>query len=394
MFAAIALRDLRDGSEYTLDLRSATPGDNRCSCAAWRSALSGQCEHLAFVLAQLAADSETAAVLEHGWQPLHSEVFLRYGARRSLRWLAGSICPEPLEQAALALLDPRGDLRLDDGAALPALLRLADEVGQELRVDESVWTHLAHQRDAANRVLRLEQAYPEGPSSAALQSLLTLPLRPYQIEGALFAAVAGHALLADDDGLGKTVQAVAATELLIRQFGVERVLVACEAAQQSHWQQALQELAGRDSLRVEGDAASRAAHYADAAPIKIADLATLRQDRAGLAAFNPELVIVDEARDEARAEQPFDFAVLDGLGAPYALLITRTPLEERPQDLLPRVLWLDPYRLGTSARFLRQHVKRSAGGEIAGIAALEQLDTTLRHVMLRRTRDQVSAQLP
>jgi len=388
VFAPIALHDLRNGLDYTLTLRSTLPGDNRCTCGAPPTALSGQCDHIAFALEQLAADPETAEVLEHGWQPLHSEVYLRYGARHVLRWLAGSTCPEPLEQAAEVLLDARGDLRLDDSAALPALRRQAEAVGQELRVDEEVWRHLAHQRDAGNRVQRLEQAWPEGTASAGLQALLRVPLRPYQLEGALFATVAGHALLADEEGLGKTVQAVATAELLSRQFGVERVLVLCSPSQQAHWQEAFKDLAGRDGVLVPAGA------VLDDAPaaITIADFASARQGREAIAALNPELLIVDEAHDET--EPAFDFALLAGLQAPYALLIARAPLEARPQDLLPRVMWLDPYRLGSTARFLRQHLQHDDAGSITGYTALDQLDTTLRHLMLRRRRADVAEQLP
>lgn len=379
VFDPILLQDTRDGSECTLQLRSLTTGDNRCTCGAQRSALDGQCEHLRFVLGALAEEPEAAAVLEHGWHPLHSEIYLRLGARRSLRWSPGSICPPDLEAAAQALQDEEGDLQLDHPAALPSLLRLADEQGQVLRVADDAWRHLAQRRDAGNRLRRLEQAYPEGPDSPALRNLLKLPLRTYQAEGALFAAVAGRALLADEDGLGKTVQAVATLELALRHFGIERVLVVGTASREPHWQQALAELAGRPLQPWRGGEAT----------LRWASFDDLAAEPAAVTGFAPELLIVDEAVDDGAA--PFDPAVLSALTAPFVLLVTREPLETRPEALLPRVEWLDASRLGPLARFLAHHLPDGPG---RAPVALEDLDSTLRHLMLRRHRDDVADQLP
>lgn len=378
VFEPIVLKDSRDGSQYTLQLRSLTAGDNRCTCVALRTSLDGQCEHLRFVLGALAEEPEAAAVLAHGWHPLHSEVYLRLGARRSLRWSPGSICPPELEAAAQALQDEDGSLHLDHPAALPSLLRLADEQGQALRVSDEAWQQLAHRRDAGNRLRRLEQAYPEGPESPALLGLLKLPLRPYQAEGALFAAVAGRAVLADEDGLGKTVQAVAALELALRHFGVERALIVGTASQEAHWQQALADLAGRPLQGLAGEAALRWASFEQ-----------LAADPAALDALAPELVIVDEAVEDGAA--PFDTALLARVQAPAALLVTREPLEARPEALLPRVEWLDAYRLGPLARFLDHHLPDGPEGTPT---ALDELDVTLRHLMLRRQRNDVADQLP
>lgn len=78
-----------------------------------------------------------------------------------------------------------------------------------------------HRVDASN------DAYPEGADSEALKNLLNTPLYPYQCQGALFAARAGRALIGDDMALGKTIQAIAATALLVRYFGAERLLIVC-----------------------------------------------------------------------------------------------------------------------------------------------------------------------
>ena len=59
-----------------------------------------------------------------------------------------------------------------------------------------------------------------------LDTLLKVPLYPFQMRGALFAASRGRTIIADDMGLGKTIQAVGAAELLARQRGISRACFA------------------------------------------------------------------------------------------------------------------------------------------------------------------------
>lgn len=90
-------------------------------------------------------------------------------------------------------------------------------------------------RDETARRERIAKAFPRGQASPAFAGLLNAPLYPYQREGALFAARAGRCLLADDRGLGKTIQAIAAAEILAREAGVERVLIICPTSLKHQW---------------------------------------------------------------------------------------------------------------------------------------------------------------
>jgi len=50
---------------------------------------------------------------------------------------------------------------------------------------------------------------------------LKVPLPPYQVRGAIFAACRGRVILADDMGLGKTIRAIAAAEWLHHNRGID-----------------------------------------------------------------------------------------------------------------------------------------------------------------------------
>lgn len=285
----------------------------------------------------------------------HSAVVLQEGEHRQLRWIAGRDCPDALRAAATSCTDETGQLQLDDDDALPSLLREAARAGHALQVDPAAWQQLARRRDARRRLFALEQAYPDGPASAALRNLLRAPLAPFQAEGALFAACAGRALLADERGLGKTVQALAAAMLLHRHAGVERVLVHCSADQRLSWQ--------REAARFLGSAAPEWRVVSDEPGGPHTD---------AIDAWKPGLVVIDE---------PARLARWDRIDAPFALVLCGTPLEGDAALAEALVDYLDRHREGPLARL---RARRDG----------ETLDEALEALMLRRRRAEVQPQLP
>ncbi|MBI5256980.1 MAG: hypothetical protein HY855_10815 [Burkholderiales bacterium] len=322
--------------------------------------------------------------------PAHSAVRLfERDAQRHLSWQPGHACPSVLAQAAQARLDAQGHLRPDDDDALPTLLRLAAQTGHPLAVDEAVWLQLAADRDARHRLQALEAAHPAGPGSPALQTLLhATALPPYQAEGALFAVVAGRALIADERGLGKSVQAVAAAALWRRHFGVRRVLVLATAAQGAQWLHAWVRLLG-DALApppqlVQGPLHQRQALWSAAAEVRILSPDTLAQDEAHWRRWQPELVIVDE---------PQQLPGWTRLQAPHALVLCGAPLAGDSALLVNIIDWLDQHRQGALHALHRMQAARDRD-ESPSEELLQQLDRQLSRQMLQRLRDEVQDQLP
>ncbi len=324
--------------------------------------------------------------------PAHSQVVCLAGDQVQMAWLPGHACPAPLQQAAQRRCDAQGRLSPEDDGALPQLLRLAQEAGHDLRVDEAVWAHLAAHRDARHRLSALEAAYPDGPASAALQQLLRAPLPLFQTEGALFAVVAGRALIADERGLGKSVQAIAAAQLWRRHFGVQRVLVLCAPAQRAAWQRAWQRFAGTpadDVQVIDGGHHQRQAQWAAAAGVRILAPEALHSDGAHLAHWAPDLVIVDEPQQLALHAD--DWAALQA--APHALVLSGAPLADLPALMDTLVAWLDQDRLGPLAALRELHAA-SHGGRALDEADIERLTNGLSRLMLQRLRADVAEQLP
>lgn len=324
--------------------------------------------------------------------PPFSQVVLEaQGPVRRLAWTPGRDCPAELLALAAQLDQPTAAAPLVNDLALLEMVRIARERRHALRVDEAVWLWLAPARDMRERVHLLETRMPEGPASPLLTALVTLPLRTYQGEGALYAACAGRSVLADDAGLGRTVQAVAALRLLAAQFGAERALVLAPAERLAHWAEQWQTLTGLTALQAGSVAEIGAAAQAEASPqaplLLLADAALAVQDDtlAALQAFAPDSVVVDES-DDANLSPWLDTAfaaALATLDGPFALAIARTPVEVRPRALRAMLEWIDAPRLGAIGRL-------EALAEAPVAERLEALGPWL----LRRTKTLVLRQLP
>ena len=295
-------------------------------------------------------------------RPLHSAVTLVHGVRHQLHWVAGRNCPPELDVAAQALGTPTDAAPLVNDLALIELVQLARERRHTLQVDAEVWDWLARARDLRARVDHLERQHPLGPLSPALAALVNTPMRPYQAEAALYAACAGRSLLADEAGLGKTVQAIAALCVMGRSFGAERALVLCPPERLAHWQAQWQAWAGADT---------------PITPV-FADLASLTDGRLASAEVDADVVVIDEPADAQASPwaQPASLAALQSLTSPWAIVLARAPLEDRPDAWQAMLDWIDE-------------------GHFGAVAALQggHLDT-LAPWMLRRTRTLVLRQLP
>jgi len=321
--------------------------------------------------------------------PAHSRIALVDGPVRQLAWLPGHACPPVLVHAAAGRLDAQGHLQPDDDEALPLLLRLAQDHHHTLQVDEAVWPFVAANRDARTRLALLAALH--GPDVAAgLPGLLSVPLAPFQAEGALFAVVAGRALLADERGLGKSVQALAAVQLWRRHFGVQRVLVLCAPAQRLAWQRAWQRFVADGSRPqvMEGGLHQRQALWSTDAAVRVLSPEALASDAAHLQHWAPDLIIVDEPQGLGLAAD--DWAALQ---SPHALVLCGAALADEPALMQAIVQWLDVQRQGPLAALLELQSASDTGRELSA-ADIDRLTAALSRLMLQRQQADVADQLP
>ncbi len=381
------------GKSYRVAIRGAEPGDNYCACADFATNALGTCKHIEFTLAKLQRRVAHRELLRGGFQPEQSEVTLKYGARREVRFLVGTQCPPELAVLAAEYFGADRTLQAEAFAKFDKFLARAARFGHDIRCHEDALAFIAEVRDAANRVRLVDQAFPKGVKSPLFDSLLKSNLYDYQRHGALFAARAGRCLIGDEMGLGKTIQAIAAAEIMARLLGVARVLVICPTSLKHQWEREIAKFTGRTACVIHGLRARREALFASDAFFKVTNYDTIYRDLDMIARWSPDLVILDEAQRiknwNTRAARSVKQIV-----SPHAVVLTGTPLENRLQELVSIVDFVDRHRLGPTYRFLADHQIVDETGKVVGYRDLDTIGKTLAPILIRRQKSQVAKQLP
>ena len=236
------------------------------------------------------------------------------------------------------------------------------------------------------------------PGFDTFLSLASLRFTPfdYQLQAARSALrrMRGRVILADEVGLGKTIEAgLILAELRLRGLA-DRVLVITPAGLVTQWQEELERKFGVPTALVGRDTIGQAPGAGRDRPVTVASLAAARRDRlkSALTGDPWDLIVVDEAH-RVRAPRSASGKLIRELRSRHLLLLTATPVENRLQDLYEMVSLVAPGLLGTAAQFRASHGAASAapGTEPRNVAALRKRTA---EVMIRHRRSEVSVLLP
>jgi superfamily II DNA or RNA helicase len=394
VFSTFRVTNPVSGNTYAVRIRGRNLGDNNCSCPDFATNALGTCKHVEFTLAKLERKPALRAQLKEGHQPAHSEIYLQYGSRREVRFRPGADCPVELARLASRFFDETGALKPGVVDRFERFVTDATRHEAELECGDDVLAYVAELLDAKRREKLVEQAFPQGIKDEAFADLVKVDLYDYQREGALFAARAGRTLIGDEMGLGKTVQAIAAAEIMARLFGVERVLIVCPTSLKHQWQREIERFTGRTAGVVSGDLPQRRVAFEEGGHFfKITNYDTVHADLEAINAWSPDLVILDEAQRiknwttrVARSVKKID--------SPHAIVLTGTPLENRLEELISIVQFVDLFRLGPTFRLLHDHQILDDVGKVIGYRDLDRLGQTLAPILIRRQKEQVLEQLP
>ncbi len=380
---------------YRVAIRGLRPGDNFCACPDYATNELGTCKHIEFVLAKLEKVRGFKTAFSRGYQPVFSELYLRNEDGRTVHFRPGADCPERLLGKARKLFDEEANwcLAPQRYAELDKFIKAAVKCAHELRAYDDALDYIAGLRDAEKRLQLLNQTFPLGIEDQQWEKLLNAPLYPYQKEGALYAVRAGRALIGDEMGLGKTIQAIAVTEILARYFGVSKVLVVCPTSLKYQWQSEYKRFAGRETLVISGNPAKRRKQYQQSDFCKITNYEKLNADLDLIEDWAPELVIVDEAQ-RIKNWNTIASRALKRINSPYAVVLTGTPLENKLEELISLVQFVDQYRLGPTWKLLYEHQQKDEAGKVIGYVGLDKIANTLAPVMIRRLKSEVLMQLP
>jgi len=239
-------------------------------------------------------------------------------------------------------------------------------------------------RDAESfdRLLAVERA----------QGLLRLSHQEETVRKTL-SVLLGRALLADEVGLGKTIEAgLILSEYLLR-GRVRSALVLTPPSLVGQWRE---ELAAKFDIaaRTTEDAAFRSdpLRWWEEPGVIVASLPTARSERHRHAVTGRpwDLVIVDEAHT-LKNHRTEAYALVQSLQSRFLLLLTATPVENRVEELYNLVSLIRPGHLGGRQAFVRSFATNN--GQLTETARGE-IRNLLSEIMIRNTRALSGVHLP
>lgn len=215
----------------------------------------------------------------------------------------------------------------------------------------------------------------------------------HQLEAALRALreMRGRALLADEVGLGKTIEAGIIMKELIQRGLVRTVLVLTPASLTEQWREELQNKFNETFTIMEQPAAWQAVQTAEQGRwIASLDRAKLAHQREAILAREYDLLIVDEAH-KLKNRSTLAWRFVNQVRKRYVLMLTATPVQNDLMELYSLITILAPGQLGTVLAFRRHFLDGYDPRQPRNAASLRRL---LNDVMIRNRRSKVNVRFP
>ena len=239
-------------------------------------------------------------------------------------------------------------------------------------------------------------------SSDSMQKLAStlvdaqVDLNPHQVEAALFAfrsPLSKGAILADEVGLGKTIEA----GLVISQKWAEqkrKILIVTPANLRKQWSQELQDKFFLSSVILEAKSFNECIKKGNLNPFQQAEIIIcsyqfVKTKDVHVKSIAWDLAVVDEAhrlRNVYKSGNKIAKAIKNALNDAPKILLTATPLQNSLMELYGLVSIIDDYTFGDEKSFRSQYNRISSTADAEAFAELKE---RLKPICQRTMRQQV-----
>lgn len=226
---------------------------------------------------------------------------------------------------------------------------------------------------------------------------------PYQEAGIRYAVSLGNALIADEPGLGKTIQAVGVSNAVSE---ARRILVIPPASLKINWKREWEKWCAK-GLTVARVQDGRPESWPPNTDVVILNFDLVEQHHERLNEQPWDMLIVDEAHALKTADTKRTKLILGhgtgkkhvpGIPAKRKLFLTGTPILNRPLEIWPLAHALDPDFFSDKFSFEQRYCdahKTQFGWNNKGSSNPKELNRQLRaRIMVRRQKSQVLKDLP
>ncbi len=226
-----------------------------------------------------------------------------------------------------------------------------------------------------------------------LETLRNIEKYWYQIETAkkVIRDFKGRVILADEVGLGKTIEAgIVIKEYLMRGM-IQKVLILTPPSLVSQWREEMLtkfnlEFVSTDQADIKDNSLWEREKFIISS-INVAKSPSHFND---VIKNEYDLVVVDEVH-HLKSRNSLNWKLVNALKKRFILLISATPVQNNLVELFNLITLLKPGVLKTESKFKREYVKR---GDPRTPANKDRLRELMREVMIRNTRSLVDVKLP
>jgi len=219
------------------------------------------------------------------------------------------------------------------------------------------------------------------PTFEGLQAPYHLPgftPLPHQLEVArkVVEQMNGKAILADEVGLGKTVEAgLILKEYMIRGLA-KKILILVPASLVSQWVKELREKFLIPAVE------QKKSYVWEQCDVVVSSLDTAKRSphRETVLSIQYDVVIIDEAH-KLKNNKTKNYEFVRSLKKKYCLMLTATPIQNKIDEIFNLVSLLKPGHLGNESNFNKDYTK-----QINSVEAHERLKSLINKVMIRNRR--------
>lgn len=229
------------------------------------------------------------------------------------------------------------------------------------------------------------------------EGITTLPqlrrkirILPHQVKAAIkvLNELQGRAILADEVGLGKTIEAGIVMKELVARGKAKSILVLTPASLASQWQQELWDKFGERFVRHDDDDFRGFSKHDKI--VSSIDTAKSAQHYPDIIGREWDLVIIDEAH-YLKNKKTQRYSLADDITARHALMLTATPIQNNLMELYNLINLIKPGLLGTMQNFEEEYIGDAQGRVLLHAQRLQKL---LQQVLIRNRRLETGLKFP
>jgi ERCC4-related helicase len=375
------------GQHYAITFHDFQAKTGYCSCPDFRTNKLGTCKHLIWAFKKVSAQSDLLKGKSKEFPFV--EIYLNPRNDYQISWFYPGRVPEP-ELAAL-------------------LFRYFDSTLTLIAEKESEFHLFLQKAEAFRQVVIRPEVFEKLEQSSRKIQLLALRNRftpnynqfkrelfSYQKQGAEFIAFREKVLLADEIGLGKTAQAIAAAIFKRELLGFKKCLILSPASLLAQWQQEIARTCQDTAIILNNSPILRKEEWEKADSFfYLVNYEKVLRDPGFYLDLKIDFLILDEVQ-RLRNYESKTVRTLQQLKALHTLALSGIPVEHKLTDLYSIMSLLDPGVLAPLWEFSYQHYYFDPEDEhkITGYHHLNELSKRLSDIVLRRTRKEVQQDLP